>query len=254
MFTIALNTIRELVRNRFFSLILFLGVVFILISFLLDTLALGELRRVLYDFGLSFIELTGLAVILFLGGGMIAREIEGRTIYLMLSKPIARSSIILGKFIGFSSVMLVMVTFQTVILVSMLMMRDITLDPLLAYALLGIVLKLFSLLALILFFSTFVSPMIAMFLTIASYMIGHSGYTMLDYARFDHSPAMGYAGKAILTFFPNLEALNLKNYIATDAPIVLTNWLMGYGTNILYILVVLTLGALLFTRRSFDNA
>ncbi len=76
MFIIAQNTIRELVRNRFFSLILFLGVIFVLISLLLETLALGEIRRVLYDFGLSFIELTGLAVILFLGGGMIAREVE----------------------------------------------------------------------------------------------------------------------------------------------------------------------------------
>lgn len=88
MFVIAQNTIREMTRNKFFSLILFLGVIFICISFLLETLALGELKRMLYDFGLSFIELTGLAVVLFLGGGMLAREIEGRTIYLMLSKPI----------------------------------------------------------------------------------------------------------------------------------------------------------------------
>lgn len=113
---------------------------------------------------------------------MIAREIEGRTIYLMLSKPIHRSSIILGKFIGFSTVMIVMVAFQTIVLISMLTMKDIAIDPLMYYAILGIVLKLFSLLALILFFSSFVSPMIAMFLTIASYMIGHSGYIMLDYA------------------------------------------------------------------------
>lgn len=58
MLTIALNTIRELIRNRFFSLILFLGGVFLIMSFALETLALGELERVLYDFGLSFIELT----------------------------------------------------------------------------------------------------------------------------------------------------------------------------------------------------
>lgn len=67
MFIIAQNTIRELVRNKFFSLILFLGVIFLLMSYALETLALGELKRVLTDFGLSFIELTGLAVILFLG-------------------------------------------------------------------------------------------------------------------------------------------------------------------------------------------
>ncbi len=66
MFTIAQNTIRELVRNRFFSVILFLGMMFLFMSFMLETLALGELERVLTDFGLSFIELTGLSVILFL--------------------------------------------------------------------------------------------------------------------------------------------------------------------------------------------
>lgn len=254
MFTIALNTIRELVRNKFFSLILFLGVIFILISFALETLALGEIRRVLYDFGLSFIELTGLAVILFLGGGMIAREIEWRTIYLMLSKPIGRSQIILGKFLGFSVVMLLMVAFQTLVLIGMIMMRDIAIDPLMFAAILGIILKLFSLLALILFFSAFTSPMIAMFLTIASYIIGHSGYTMLDYAIHQGNMTMVYLGKAILTVFPNLEALNLKNYVATDAPIILSNWFLGYGVSVIYILVILALSAIIFSRRSFDNA
>jgi ABC-type transport system involved in multi-copper enzyme maturation permease subunit len=254
MFTIAQNTIRELVRNKFFSLILFLGVIFILIAFALETLALGEIKRMLYDFGLSFIELTGLAVILFLGGGMIAREIEGRTIYLMLSKPIARSSIILGKFIGFGTVMLMMVAFQTIVLITMLMMRGIEIDTLLYYAILGIVIKLFILLGLILFFSSFVSPMIAMFLTIASYMIGHSGYTLLEYARFGGEVMMAYVGQAILIFFPNLEALNLKNYVATDAPLILSNWFTGYAMGILYIFVILILTSWIFSRRSFDNA
>jgi len=96
--------------------------------------------------------------------------------------------------------------------------------------------------------------MVAMFMTIASYMIGHSGYTMLEYAQYQSSPIMHMAGKAILTFFPNLEALNLKNYIATDAPLEIAKWITGYGVNALYILVILTLSAMIFSRRSFDNA
>ncbi len=254
MFTIALNTIRELIRNKFFSLILFLGVVFIMISFALETLALGELKRVLYDFGLSFIELTWLAVILFLGWGMIAREIEGRTIFLMLSKPVRRSSIFLGKFLWFSVVVLSMVIFQTVILIGLLLVKWFPLDPLLFSAVIGIALKLFSLLALILFFSAFTSPMIAMFLTIASYIIGHGGYTMLDYAIWNHSAMMWYMAQGILVLFPNLEALNLKNYVATWAPIDLLTWWTGYGIAIIYIVVLLFLGSLIFSKRSFDNA
>lgn len=67
-----------------------------------------------------------------------------------------------------------------VILVSVLIFKGFTPDWMFFLAVLGIYLKLLSLLALILFFSTFVSPMIAMFMTIASYMIGHSGYTILE--------------------------------------------------------------------------
>lgn len=116
MFNIALNTFREIIRNKFFGLIAFLGIVFILLSLVLDTLALGEVRRVLFDFGLSFIEITGFAIVLFLGGGMIAREIEGRTIYLMLSKPVRRGVIVLGKFVGFSAVISSVVLLEMIIL------------------------------------------------------------------------------------------------------------------------------------------
>ena len=100
MFNIALNTFRELVRNKFFSLILALGVIFIILTIATDTLSLGESKRMIVDMGLSFIELTGLAIVLFLGGGMLLREIEGRTIYLILSKPIPRGYLIYGKFLG----------------------------------------------------------------------------------------------------------------------------------------------------------
>jgi hypothetical protein len=58
MFNIALNTFREIFRNKFFGLIAFLGVIFLGISLVLDNLAMGESRRVLFDFGLSFIEIT----------------------------------------------------------------------------------------------------------------------------------------------------------------------------------------------------
>lgn len=254
MFTIAQNTIRELIRNKLFSVIVFLGVIFILISFALETLALGELERMMYDFGLSFIELTGFSIILFLGGSMIAREIEGRTIFLMLSKPIPRSSIFLGKFIGFAVVIIAMVAFQSALLIGLLLWKGFAIDMLIFPAILGITLKLFALLGLILFFSTFTSPMISMFLTIASYIIGHGGYTMLDYARWDASPTMGYIGQAILTLFPNLESLNLKNYVATSAPIDLSIWYIAFALAVVYIVILLSLGSWIFSKKSFDNA
>ena len=143
--------------KSFFSLIWFLGIVFILLSLVLDTLALGEIRRVLFDFWLSFIEITGFAIVLFLGGGMIAREIEWRTIYLMLSKPVRRGLIVLGKFVGFSAVIATVLVWESCILLLLLSIKWIAPDMLFFFALLWIWIKLEILLALILFFSTWVS-------------------------------------------------------------------------------------------------
>lgn len=173
MFNIALNTFREIVRNKFFGIILFLSIILVMLSLGIDSLALGENQRVLTDFGLSFIELSGLAIILFLGGGLIAREIEGRTIYLILSKPIPRGQIILGKFIGFTLVILCVLLIETIILTTILSIQKIPFDLIFFAAIIGVFLKLLSLLALILLFSTFVSPGVALFMTIATTVIGH---------------------------------------------------------------------------------
>lgn len=252
MFNIALNTFREIIRNKFFGLIAFLGIIFILLSFVLDTLALGEARRVLFDFGLSFIEITGLAIVLFLGGGMIAREIEWRTIYLMLSKPVRRGMIILGKFTGFSLVISAVVVLEMLILLSVLLLKGLYPDMLFFFAIAGIWFKLEAMLALILFFSTWVSPMIAMFMTITSYIIWHSGYVVLDYAMANQSfPAQIFA-RTLLATFPNLSALNLKNYVATDAIIASSSIGTAFVLGGLYIFCILYLSVYIFERKSFD--
>lgn len=138
----------------------------------------------------------------------------------MLSKPIRRGMIVLGKFAGFSLVMMLVVLLETLVLLAVLMMKGFAPDMLFFLAIGGIWIKLEALLALILFFSTWVSPMVAMFMTITSYVIGHSGYAVLDYAFQQNSLAAQAFARVLLALFPNLEALNLKNYVATDAIIL----------------------------------
>lgn len=253
MFNIALNTFREMVRNRFFSLIIFLSVILISLSFMLDSLALGENKRVIVDFWLSFLELSWLAVILFLAWWLIAREIEWRTIYLILSKPIRRGVIILWKFAGFSVVLCLVIVIELIILIWIMFMQGLQIDSIFFLAILWILLKLFSLLALSLFFSTIVSPGLAMFMTIASAVIWHGGYAVLEYAiRAGDMPYI-YFAKGLLIFFPNLESLNLKNLVATTATIHIETYLIAFILSIVYTAVVLFFAAWAFERKSFDS-
>lgn len=253
MFNIALNTFREILRNRFFGLLGFLAVAFIWFSTVLDTLSMGESRRVFFDFGLSFIEITAVAIILFLWGGMLAREIDGRTIYLMLSKPISRSTIIFGKFLGFLMVLGLVFAVEVGLLLTLFFIQGFAVDMLFFLAILGIFLKALSLLVLILFFSTFTSPMLAIFMTGASYVIGHSGYILLEYAKSAWHTVMLRLAEFVLVFFPNLESLNLKNLVAMGIEVDINPYLMAYGLNIVYIVILLFLAGKLFEKRSFDN-
>ncbi|MBC7503626.1 ABC transporter permease [Candidatus Gracilibacteria bacterium] len=253
MFNIALNTFREMVRNRFFSLIIFLSVILIALSLGLDSLALGENKRVIIDFGLSFLELSGLAVILLLAGGLIAREIEGRTIYLILSKPIRRGMIIFGKFTGFAFVLLLVVLIELAILIAILYSQGIIIDMIFALAVIGIFLKLLSLLALSLFFSTIVSPGLAMFMTIASTIIGHGGYVVLEYAIRSGNVVYMYFARGVLILFPNLASLNLKNLVATTAIVNIESYLIAFALSVIYLSIILCLAAWIFERKSFDS-
>ncbi len=253
MFNIALNTFREMVRNKFFSLILFLSIILIALSFGLDSLALGETKRVIMDFGLSFIELSGFAVVLFLAGWLIAREIEGRTIYLMLSKPIWRWAIIVWKFLGFAVVLALVVIIEMLVLVWILLIQGIGMDSVFFLAIVGIFLKLLSLLALTLFFSTFVSPGLAMFMTIATAIIGHGWYVVYEYALRFWSTLYLYFARMILTLFPNLESLNLKNLVATTAVIHLPVYYTAFFYSLIYTMIVICLAAYIFQKKSFDT-
>lgn len=115
MFNIAFNTFRELVRNRILTLIAFFSSVMIAFSLVLASLSLGQTERIVLDFGLAMIEICGLISVIFVGGQILFRELEGRTIYLILSKPIARHEFILGKFLGFGMILVLMHVLESLV-------------------------------------------------------------------------------------------------------------------------------------------
>lgn len=145
-----------------------------------------------------------------------------------------------------------MIIFETIFVVSILSMSGFFPETLFFFAIVGIYLKLLTILALILFFSTCVSPTIALFMTLASYIIGHSGYIMLEYALGSTDIIFMQIAHFILAIFPNLESLNLKNYVATDAPVDINNYFIAFGMALVYTGIVTFLAAKIFEKRSFD--
>lgn len=217
MFNIAANTFRELVRNRILTMILFFAITMILFSTVLASLSLGQSERIILDFGLAMMEICGLICVVFIGGQILFREIEGRTIYLILSKPIARRDFLLGKFFGFSAIIAVLLVLQSIVFSGLLYFEGIGFSLLLPVAIIAIFAKLLIVFAIILFFSTFTTPLLSIFLTIGIYISAHSANSVLDMALRLKSQAFVALSQGLVALLPNFEALNFaKNTIGSS--------------------------------------
>ena len=97
---VAQNTFREAIRDRILYLILIFALMMIGSSYLLTFLSVGQESKIVVDLGLGTISLFGILITLFIGTAMLNKEIDKRTIYLLLSKPLNRSHFILGKHLG----------------------------------------------------------------------------------------------------------------------------------------------------------
>lgn len=252
MYTIALNTFREILRSRFFSITCFFGVVMLFGIIFFNILSLNQSQFIVPDFGLSFMEVTGLLIILFLGNRLLSREFEEKTIYLTLLRPISRGKIIFGKFFGFAAILLILVLILSTILMGLMIFFEVPVTLIFGLAILGIFLKWLSLLVIILFFSIFLSGGIATFGTLAVYIVAHSGYALLEYATTHEQTVMASVSRGILFFFPNFQALNFKELIHFSfVPSIHTVLVFAFAIG--YIVILLGTSYYIFSKKSFDN-
>ena len=100
IWTIARNTLREAVRNKVLYALLFFAIFIIGTGVVLSGLSYVESERILQDFGFAAIRLFSVAIAIFVGVSLIHREVERRTVYTILSKPISRAEFLLGKYVG----------------------------------------------------------------------------------------------------------------------------------------------------------
>jgi len=247
---IALNTFRETVRDKLlYSLIAFAGLV-IAASLLAGSVSLGQDVRVINDFGLTAMLVFLLIITLFVGTQLVFREIERKTIYLALTKPISRDQFYLGKYLGLCLTILVAAVMMAVLFLGVLYFKTKGVSVSAVWAIGFLVLEAWLLTAVGLLFSSFASPISSAVYTFCLALIGHSSTSIWTIAQ--KSPV---ALKGILEFvyyvFPNLEKFNLRNEVVfnfrPDAVQVIA--VLGYFLG--YTLVVLFLGGLIFRRDEF---
>lgn len=253
MINIALNTFKEIIRNKFLYLIIFFAFVFIILSLALGKLTIWDDQKVIVDFGLAMIEIFSFISVLFVGSQLLFKEVDGKTIFLILSKPIHRYEFIIWKFLWFSLVIFLVVFFQSILYILVLLFKDINLDSLILWALFFTYLKLEILLSIVIFLSTFMSNMLTILVSVIFYFIAHSFSIIIDLVVRVQNEVLIYMVKALQLLFPPFEAINLKDSIWSFSNFPISYLLLNTFYSVFYLALILFFTVLIFNKKNFEN-
>lgn len=250
--SIALNTFKESARNKIFYLLVAFGVFFILCSQFLSMLSMGDTNRVLKDVGLAAIHFITVVITIFTGINLIYKEIDKRTVYNILSKPISRDGFIVGKFLGlaltlFTALSSLMIIFLLFYWVST---GESALSLLLYFFMLY--LELLVLTALSLLFSAFTTPILSFIFTLSLFLIGHIMWTYNQFKYLLKIPWQQVLVKFLYYLLPNLDKFNIKNVIVLDKPIPAAQITDSILYAVVYIAALLVLTVVIFRRKEFQ--
>jgi len=251
---IARNAFREAVRDR----VLYNLVLFVLMltgaSIFIGELSGGQERKVIVDLGLSAMLLFGAFIAIFVGVGLVYKEIERRTIYAVFSKPVGRGEFLVGKYLGLCITLLVNVLVMGVGVSLALLYVSRGWDPLIPTiwpAVLLIYLELMLLTAIALLFSSFSSPALSALLTFMVFIIGHFSADLKSLAVSMGSTGARWLFTGLYYLLPNLANYSFITPAAhgrAPAPgFVIATALYAF----IYITVILAAATLIFSRRNF---
>ena len=246
---IARNTVREALRSRLLYTLLFFAVILIGSSALLATLSYVERERILQDIGLSAIRLMGAIIAVFVGVGLIHREVERRTVYTILSRPVSRTAFVVGKFAGLVATLWMMVAIMGAAFAAVSLIAGAPLGWGHLAALVLTCVELALLVAVATLFSSFTTPTLASAFSLGVYLLGHLARDLRDLGAASESELAERVTAALYLVLPDLEAFDLVipavHGLPTPPGEVGMAALYGFG----YAALVLVLAALLFERR-----
>ena len=251
IYAIAVNTFKEVIRDKIFYSLVFFAILLLGASVLLGALTVGERSKIIEDLSLAGINIFGVIIAVFVGIGLVYKELEKKTIYTIISKPIDRYQFLLGKYLGLALTLFVYISVMSAFFLLILYFSTGMLPLKLLWAVLLIFVELLVIEAAAVLFSSFSTPILSATYTLAIYVIGHLTKDLIGLA----GKAKNEGAKAVLEFLyyllPNLENFNIKSEIVHDMPVTFPFMAMALGYGVLYTAALLALSVIIFQKRNF---
>ncbi|HSB73848.1 MAG TPA: ABC transporter permease [Candidatus Methylomirabilis sp.] len=248
---IAFNTFREAIRDRILYSLLVFAMAMIGASVILSMLSVGGEARIIKDLGLAAIGLVGTLIAVFIGVGLVHKEIERRTLYTIITKPIRRADFVLGKFLGLALTLAVNVAIMGAGLILLASSEEarFTWELLLPLAL--TLLKLLLVTAIAVLFSTFSTPTLSAIFTLALVVVGSLADDLKLFAATFGGPLTQATVLILYLVLPNLASLDVGAAVVRGETVPAAIAWLAAAYGLAYVAALLASAVWIFQYRDF---
>lgn len=252
IFVVSYYTAKEIIKSKILLNTLIIGFGIFLVTYVAYSFTYGAPERVALDFGLGALSLSTVGIALFIGVGILSNEIDNRTVYLVISRPVPRYSFLLGKLIGLFIVLALNVLILSIITLALYFFIGGDYSSLISWAILFIGIEATLILAIVSFFSLVTSKVMSVIYTLVIYIVGHSidGAKLITFVQ--KRPAVEFVLDFYHFLLPGFYKLNLKDYVLYDQKIELSYLLGSTAYGIVYGMAVVLLSIYIFEKKNLD--
>ena len=249
---IALNTYRETVRDKVLYNLVFFALLMISSAYVLGKISVYQEIKIIKDLGLASISIFGMVIAIFIGIGLVSKEIDKRTLYSLLPKPISRTQFLLGKYFGLCLTLAVNVTVMTLGVYLLLFLMGESFEPSLLKAVFLIYVKLVVLIAVALLFSSFTSSLLAGLFTLFVYIAGFFSKDLKNFESVVEGGILPHLTEVLYYVLPNFENFDIKALVVAGQPVPITQiaWMSLYA--MVYIMLLLIATTWIFEKRDLE--
>ena len=261
---IAANVFRESVRDKVLYNLVFFAILLMGASYLIGQLTAGQDIKIIKDLGLAATSIFGLFIAVFIGIGLVSKEVERRSIYSLLSKPIERYQLLVGKYLGLTLTLAVNLAIMTAALYLVLSYMAWmagpdaakawdapALDPAMLKAVGLTFVELAIVTAIALFFSTFSTPMLSAAFTFGLFVAGRFSADLRNFNDVVQAPAAAALARTLYWVLPNLSPFDVRAQVVHGLPVPAGYLAVTCAYGVLYIGALLVASVAVFSRRDF---
>lgn len=245
------NAFKEGLRQRILIILLIFAVLILVISVFLGPFTLGESPKIARDIGLAATSFFSVLIVIIIGSTLIHKDIEKRTIYTVVTKPVRRSEIIIGKFLGLFFLVAMIQGGMTLIQQLVLYIFEGSFDLSLLLALPYSFMEIMILIGILLVFSSFSSPTLSAIMGVIFYVIGHATPDIKLFADQTEAVILKYCANAFYYILPNLENFNLRIDLVHKLPLYSDQIVFSLCYGFIYTIFLVYLAIIIFEKREF---